>query len=312
MRAAWATARTRPRMAHDLIHPGDIGPRAYDLTRPAVHLAPLIFVSAHSGRDYSEEFLAAARLDATALRRSEDAFVEELFAAAPSLGAPLLAARFPRAWCDANREPWELDPGMFDAPLPAWVNSASPRVGAGLGTIARVVASGEAIYRRRLSFQEAELRVRLSWEPFHAALSALVAETRARFGTCLLVDCHSMPSAASPAGEPPDFVLGDAHGSACAPRATRAVEALLQGPGLQAQHRRVQRNDPYAGGYITRHYGRPREGIHAIQIEIARGLYMEERSIERAPGFSAFQAEMGGLVEALLRLDWDALLRGGR
>lgn len=292
-------------MAHDLISGGELRPQAFDLTRPVLHAAPLVFVSAHSGREYSEEFLAAARLDATALRRSEDAFVEELFEAAPRLGAPLLAARFPRAWCDANREAWELDPGMFDEPLPAWVNSASPRVGAGLGTIARVVANGEAIYRRRLSFQEAELRVRLSWEPFHAALSALVAETRERFGVCLVVDCHSMPSGVAPAGEAPDFVLGDAHGSACAPRATRALEALLQGRG-----RRVQRNDPYAGGYITRHYGRPREGVHAIQIEMARGLYMDERSISRAPGFADFQGEMAALVEALIGLDWPALLKG--
>jgi len=296
-------------VAHDLIAPAELHPRAFDLTRPARHVAPVIFVSAHSGRDYPDEFLAAARLDATALRKSEDAFVEELFAAAPALGAPLLAARFPRAWCDANREAWELDPGMFDEPLPDWVNSASPRVGAGLGTIARVVASGEAIYRRRLSFQEAELRVRLSWEPFHASLAALVAETRERFGACLLVDCHSMPSGPGPGqpGAPPDFVLGDAHGSACAPRVTRALETLLQARG-----RKVQRNDPYAGGYITRHYGRPRDNIHAIQIEIARGLYMEERTIERGAGFADFQAEMSALVEGLLGLAWDSLLRGGK
>lgn len=296
-------------MAHDMIAPAELRPRPFDLTRPAQQVAPLVFVSAHSGRDYPEEFLAAARLDATALRKSEDAFVEELFAAAPVLGAPLLAARFPRAWCDANREAWELDPGMFDEPLPNWVNSASPRVGAGLGTIARVVANGEAIYRRRLSFQEAERRVRLSWEPFHASLAALVAETRERFGVCLLVDCHSMPSGIVPgsAVDAPEFVLGDAHGSACAPRATRAIEALLQARG-----RRVQRNDPYAGGYITRHYGRPRENIHAIQIEMARSLYMDEGRVERAPGFAAFQAEISGLVEALLKLGWGGLLKGGK
>ncbi|WP_431305792.1 N-formylglutamate amidohydrolase [Sediminicoccus sp. BL-A-41-H5] len=290
-----------------MIAPAELRPRAFDLTRPVHHVAPLVFVSAHSGRDYPEEFLAAARLDATALRKSEDAFVEELFAAAPALGAPLLAARFPRAWCDANREAWELDPGMFDEPLPDWVNSASPRVGAGLGTIARVVANGEAIYRRRLSFQEAERRVRLSWEPFHATLAALVAETRERFGTCLLVDCHSMPSGVASNGEAPEFVLGDAHGSACAPRATRAIEALLQARG-----RRVRRNDPYAGGYITRHYGRPRENIHAIQIEMARHLYMDEARVERAPGFAGFQAEISALVGELLGLGWGHLLKGGK
>ena len=148
---------------------------------------------AHSGRNYPADFVAAARLDALTLRRSEDGFVDELFAAAPAYGAPLLAATFPRAFCDANREPWELDPGMFEERLPPWVNTASARVGAGLGTIARIVASGEAIYRRKLRFAEAERRVRLYWEPFHTALRDLVAATRQQFGACLLVDCHSMP-----------------------------------------------------------------------------------------------------------------------
>jgi N-formylglutamate deformylase len=273
----------------------------FDLHRPAMARCPIVFASPHSGRDYPGEFLEAARLDSTALRRSEDAFVDELFAAAPKLGAPLLAARFPRAWCDANREPWELDPGMFDAPLPSWVNSASPRVGAGLGTIARVVASGEAIYRRRLSFCEAERRVRACWEPYHAQLSALIGETRDRFGACLLVDCHSMPALPG-SGDGPDFVLGDAHGTSCAPRATRAVEAALQRQGYK-----VRRNDPYAGGYITRHYGRPRERVHTIQIEIARGLYMDEQRIERSAGFDKLRADLGAVIATLVESDWSFL-----
>jgi N-formylglutamate deformylase len=262
----------------------------------------LVFASPHSGREYPAEFLDAARLDAQALRRSEDAFVDELFAVAPKLGLPLLAARFPRAWCDANREPWELDPGMFDAPLPAWVNSGSPRVGAGLGTIARVVASGEQIYRRRLSFCEAERRVRGCWEPYHAALAALIAETRARFGACLLVDCHSMPAQPAPGADGPDIVLGDAHGTACAPRATRLLETALQRQGF-----RVRRNDPYAGGYITRHYGRPRERVHAIQIELARGLYMDEARIERHAGFDKLRASLAAVVSGLAEADWSFL-----
>ncbi|NDG48980.1 MAG: N-formylglutamate amidohydrolase, partial [Rhodospirillales bacterium] len=162
------------------LHPASLATAAPDAARPAFlllrpgrALSPVIFASAHSGRDYPAEFVAAARLDALALRRSEDSFVDELFGAAPELGAPLLAATFPRAYCDANREPWELDPGMFDSPLPAWVNSASPRVGAGLGTIARVVAGGEGIYRHKLPFAEAESRVRHCWQPYHAALAAL-------------------------------------------------------------------------------------------------------------------------------------------
>jgi len=253
---------------------------------------PLVFASPHSGAAYPAEFLAAARLDRLGLRRSEDSFVDELFAAAPGWGAPLLAATFPRAWCDANREAWELDPTMFEDALPAWVNSASPRVGAGLGTIARVVASGAPIYRRKLRFAEAEQRVHQCWEPYHGALAQLVEETRARFGVCLLVDCHSMPMVSLARG--PDFVLGDAHGASCAPRITRFVEQALQGQGY-----RVARNDPYAGGYTTRHYGRPRQGVHALQIELGRGLYMDETRMEKNAGFAAIQAALGELIQAL-------------
>lgn len=271
----------------------------YDLLRPERQTSPLVLASPHSGRDYPEDFLASTRLDAVGIRRSEDAFVDELFAAAPSLGIPLLAARFPRAWCDANREPWELDPGMFDAPLPSWVNSASPRVGAGLGTIARVVATGETIYRHRLSFWEAERRVRSGWEPYHTALSSLIAETRDRFGLCLMIDCHSMPMHPAQALDPPDFVLGDVHGTTCAPRVTRILEA-----GLQKLGYRVRRNDPYAGGYITRHYGRPREGVHVIQMEIARPLYMDELRIRRSANFAKIQADLSSLMESLAAEDW--------
>jgi len=263
------------------------------LLRPACEPAvPLVFASPHSGAAYPAEFLAAARLDRLGLRRSEDSFVDELFAAAPGWGAPLLAATFPRAWCDANREAWELDPTMFEDALPAWVNSASPRVGAGLGTIARVVASGAPIYRRKLRFAEAEQRVHQCWEPYHGALAQLVEETRARFGVCLLVDCHSMPMVSLARG--PDFVLGDAHGASCAPRITRFVEQALQGQGY-----RVARNDPYAGGYTTRHYGRPRQGVHALQIELGRGLYMDETRMEKNAGFAAIQAALGELIQAL-------------
>ncbi len=152
------------------------------LSLPLPQTVPLVFASPHSGRDYPEAFVQAARLDPLRLRRSEDSFVEELFAAAPLHGAPLLAATFPRAFCDPNREPWELDPAMFADPLPPWVNTSSARVGAGLGTIARVVASGEAIYAGKLRFAEAESRVHGHWHPFHASLRELIVNTRAQFG----------------------------------------------------------------------------------------------------------------------------------
>jgi N-formylglutamate deformylase len=241
-------------------------------------------------------------MDPIALRRSEDSFVDELFGAAPAHGAPLIAASFPRVWCDVNREAWELDPAMFTEPLPPWVNSASPRVGAGLGTLARIVTGGEQIYRRKLSFAEAEARIRACWEPYHAALAALLAETRARFGFCLLIDCHSMPAHPAHLANPPHFVLGDAHGTACTPRATRLVEEALMGLGYK-----VRRNDPYAGGFVTRHYGRPREATHALQIELARNLYMDETRIERLPGFGPLRRDMTSLIESLTRVDWDFL-----
>ncbi|MBM3613828.1 MAG: N-formylglutamate amidohydrolase, partial [Alphaproteobacteria bacterium] len=187
----------------------------YAALRPKVPRAPLLFASPHSGRDYPAAFLAAARLDPLALRRSEDSFVEELFAAAPAHGAPLIHAHFPRAYVDVNRERWELDPAMFAGPLPAYVNAASARVAAGLGTIPRVVATGEPIYRGKLDFAEAETRIARCWTPYHEALAALIAETKARFGCCLLIDCHSMPSQAAGHGlgrRQPDMVLGDLHG----------------------------------------------------------------------------------------------------
>jgi N-formylglutamate deformylase len=255
---------------------------------PARQTVPLVFSSPHSGRRYSADFIASARLDELTLRRSEDSYVDELFAAAPALGAPLIAATFPRAFCDVNREAWELDPGMFEDALPDWVNTTSARVGAGLGTIARVVANGEAIYGIRLRFAEAERRVRHYWQPYHDALSHLIADTRAKFGVCVLVDCHSMPVGAT-AGRrsPPDIVLGDVHGASCAVSLSRRADAFLRGRNYL-----VARNDPYAGGYVTRHYGRPRENVHALQIEAARGLYMDETTLERRAGFARLQADL--------------------
>ena len=275
--------------------------------RPSRQTVPVIVASPHSGREYPAEFVAAARLDSLSLRRSEDSFVDELFAAAPEHGMPLLAATFPRAFCDPNRERWELDPAMFDDELPAWVNTTSPRVGAGLGTIARVVASGEAIYRHKLSFAEAERRIRFFWEPYHQTLGELIEATRQEFGACLLIDCHSMPAygcGSRNGGVPADFVLGDAHGTACGPRGVRLVERVLSGLGYA-----VRRNDPYSGGYVTRHYGRPREGVHVLQIEIARGLYMNETRIEPIARFSAVQRDLTQLIAALAAQAADLLGR---
>ena len=267
------------------------------LHEPAEQTSPLVFTSSHSGRHYPADFLAAARLDPLTLRRSEDGFVDELFAAAPAAGAPLLTATFARAFCDANREAWELDPDMFDGALPPWVNTSSTRVHAGLGTIARVVSSGEGIYRQKLSFGEAERRVREFWQPWHTQLAALVAQTTARFGVCWLIDCHSMPSCdtGAPGRTAAQFVLGDAHGTSCAQPMVALVERILRRQGF-----RVARNDPYAGGYITRRYGRPAGGVHALQIEIARDLYMDERRVEKGRGFEQLRNDLAELIGSLV------------
>jgi N-formylglutamate amidohydrolase len=267
-----------------------------DLRQPPRRAVPLVVASPHSGADYPEEFLAAARLDPLTLRRSEDCFVDEIFAASPDLGAPMIAARFPRAYLDANREAWELDPTMFSDLLPSFVNARSPRVRMGLGTIARVVASGEEIYARKLRFAEARHRVDTLYHPYHHALRRLVDETETTFGGYLLLDCHSMPSAASAVGgqAAADIVLGDCHGVACAPRIVEAARDFLARRDFA-----VTLNAPYAGGFTTGHYGNPWRGRHALQIEINRALYMDERTYRRKAGFDRLRREMTALVAHL-------------
>ncbi len=279
----------------------------FTLLSPRRQAAPILLTSPHSGRLYPPEFLAASRLDPVAIRRSEDSFVDELFGAAPSLGLPLLAANFPRAYCDVNREAWELDPAMFADALPDYVNAASPRVQAGLGTIARIVGTGEPIYAQKLQFADARARIETCWEPFHASLSRLIAQTVASFGVCLVLDCHSMPTipGRNAAGRP-DVVLGDGHGTSCAAAWSDTIQAALTRLGLA-----VRRNDPYAGGYITRHYGRPRDAVHVIQIELARSLYMNERNFSRSSQFAARRAMLGLFLAELIGAEhiWASAIR---
>lgn len=260
--------------------------------------APLVFSSPHSGSVYPTDFIAASRLDPLSLRRSEDAFVDELYAAAPACGAPLLKARFPRAFIDPNREPYELDPGMFADTLPAFVNRGSARVGAGLGTIARVVASGAEIYHGKLEFAEAEARIDAFYRPYHTALAGLLDAAAERFGGVLLIDCHSMPSVGSAADRDPgarrvDFVLGDCRGASCAPWVIDWAESFLRGLGYT-----VTRNEPFAGGFITRHYGQPRRGRHALQIELNRRLYMDENAIKPHAGFTRLARALTQFMQA--------------
>ena len=277
-----------------------------DCRLPQRQSVPLVVASPHSGSVYPPEFVAQAAVPLAALRRAEDAFVDELFGAAPGLGIPFLAARFPRSYVDANREPYELDPGMFEGPLPRALNHRTTRVAAGLGMIPRVAASGEAIYRGRVPAGEIERRLESCWRPYHLTLSMLVEQTYAQFGGALLIDAHSMPSSASGLGlreHGVDVVLGDNHGEACAPLLIDVVEQWLTAQGL-----RVRRNQPYAGGFTTQRYGRPSIGRHTLQIEINRALYMDETRHAKLATFGATQRLMSGLLEEIGQRALEVLL----
>jgi N-formylglutamate amidohydrolase len=257
---------------------------------------PLVFNSPHSGRTYPSIFIESSRLSAQALRKSEDAYVDDLLSTAPAQGAVLMHAHFPRAYIDINREPYELDPLLFNGRLPDFVNSQSLRAIGGLGTIARIVNEKEEIYAGPISLDTAFLRIERLYKPYHAALTALMQSTRAKFGTAFLLDCHSMPSQQSDRGGWPDFVLGDRFGASCAPEITKLVQALLKSLGY-----RVALNKPYAGGYITEHYGKPAQGIHALQIEVDRSLYMNEETFEKSAAFSGLQADMERVIGMLVQ-----------
>ena len=272
----------------------------FEILAPAAWSAPVVFNSPHSGRRYGEEFLRLSRLSPMALRKSEDCYIDELFIGCLAHGAPLLRAHVPRSYIDLNREPYELDPRMFVGDLPGYVNSTSPRVAGGLGTIPRVVAEGEEIYRGKLPLSEALARIELIYLPYHRTLAALVEEVLKKNGAVLLVDCHSMPSSAMSHLQPPapqsvDVVLGDRFGASCDEDISHFVEELLNRHGLS-----TLRNKPYAGGFITHSHGAPQHGRHALQIEINRGLYLNETTLEKTRDFVALQRTLTAVSKDLL------------
>lgn len=279
---------------------------AIEVVAPAALASPLIFASPHSGRRYPSELLRMSRLDRHALRQSEDSYVDLLFEAAPAYGAPLLRALFPRAWVDVNRSRDELDQRMFADPLPANADTRSNRVRAGLGVIPRIVADGQDIYERKLKFFEARRRLTSCYDPYHQALGDLITAARARFGCAVVIDCHSMPSAGgAPFREGDrriDFVLGDRFGASCSPAAPALAEGVLASLGYL-----VSRNAPYAGGHVASAYGRPNEGVHVLQIEINRALYLDERRILRTTGFDTVRAHLVQLIGELAKISPAAL-----
>ena len=278
--------------------------RPYTLYQPALHIVPVVVDVPHAGRRYPRAFVERARLPLRSLRRSEDAYVDRLFARSVTLGAPLLAAEFPRAYLDVNREPYELDPRMFAGRLPSFANTRSMRVAGGLGTIPRVVGDGQEIYFERLDVEDALNRIEALYKPYHRALRRLINKAHQAFGTVILVDCHSMPSVGVTRDEPkrPDVVIGDRYGTSCASLLPDVVEETLRAQGYS-----VGRNKPYAGGFITEHYGNPASGLHTIQLELNRAIYMDERRRERGPQFRKVADDFIVLAEALAAIPLDSL-----
>jgi len=261
----------------------------FEIHEPAEWRAPIVFNSPHSGNVYLRSFIAAARLELATLRRSEDTFVDQLFAGVVERGHPLMRAHFPRCYVDVNREPYELDPRMFDGRLPSFANTRSMRVAGGLGTVARVVGDAQEIYDQRIPVDDALRRIEGLYKPYHRALRRLITRAHRDFGAAVLVDCHSMPSTTGTKDERPraDVVLGDRYGTSCVGIVSEVIETTLRDLGYA-----VSRNKPYAGGFITEHYGNPAAGLHAIQLEINRALYMDERRYERTERFAQVAADL--------------------
>ncbi|NNU78812.1 N-formylglutamate amidohydrolase [Halovulum dunhuangense] len=273
--------------------------KPFILSEPREWTSPAVFSSPHSGTAYPADFLASADLDPMMIRSSEDAFVDRLYAAAPDHGAPLLAATLPRAYVDVNRAADELDPALIAG---AQRRCANPRVSAGLGVIPRVVAEGRPIRQGKIPLREALKRLRLGYHPYHEQLEALLSRQRDTFGVALLFDCHSMPhdalcSAPMVRGRRPDVVLGDRFGAACARWVIEAAAELFTAQGFV-----VARNAPFAGGYITQHYGRPSRNMHALQIEIDRALYMDERRLVPNDRFEDVAARLSAILAQMARL----------
>src|SRR3954463_7626376 len=289
----WLTTGTAP---HEMTQfDGELSP-PFEIVEPAAWRAPIIFNSPHSGSVYPHEFLNASRIDLGALRRSEDSFMDELIGGLSDRGFPIVRVNFPRSYVDVNREPYELDPRMFLGRLPSFANTRSMRVAGGLGTIPRVVGDGQEIYRERLSVDDALGRIEALYKPYHRALRRLINKAHQAFGTVVVVDCHSMPSVGVSRDEPrrPDVVIGDRYGTSCAPLLPDMVEQTMSALGYS-----VGRNKPYAGGFITEHYGNPASGLHTIQLELNRAIYMDERRRERSARFAQVAADFAALAEAL-------------
>ena len=257
---------------------------AVRVSYPAARTTAYVFASPHSGRDYPASFLDACIPPRSVLRRSEDAYVDQLMDSAPRYGAVLMTAQFPRVYVDPSRAPDELDPAMFTDVPPGLIGPPTPRAAAGLGLVSRLAADGRPLYAESISYEVARQRIADCYTPYHQRLKAEIAASRALFGEAIIIDCHSMPSASARGA---DIVLGDRYGASCSRALVARAEAHFRDLGFA-----VVRNRPYAGGYTTEHYGRPASGVQALQVEINRGLYLDELAVAPARGFAPLRRTM--------------------
>ncbi|MEM7243094.1 MAG: N-formylglutamate amidohydrolase [Pseudomonadota bacterium] len=273
----------------------------FHLWQPSQQTCNLVFSSPHSGAEYPDAFVSSSQLDPLTLRSSEDAYIQDLYRSVPNHGAPLIAARVPRAFVDLNRSEAEIDPALVQDSA---VRKQSARVVSGLGVIPRVVAEGKVIRRGKMTRQEAQDRIDQFYRPYHNRLRLLLNETRAKFGTAILIDCHSMPHSATESmvvkgGRRPDIVLGDRYGAAAPQSFVDQVEDLFIDQGFS-----VARNVPFAGAYISQTYGRPSIGQFALQIEIDRAIYLDEAKVQKNAGYWDVKARIDRVIAGLCDANW--------
>ncbi|MDG1676290.1 MAG: N-formylglutamate amidohydrolase [Paracoccaceae bacterium] len=269
--------------------------RQHSIVEPVSLTSGVVFALPHSGRDYGVSFLNQSILDQLSIRSSEDAFLDQLIDGIEKYGAPKIIANAPRAFIDLNRSTDELDPALISG---IKNNIKNPRISSGLGVIPRVVSHGKEIYRGKLSFEQAQSRIKYYWKPYHTDLSNLLQRSQSVFGQSLLIDIHSMPheavSTQSSFIKPPEIVVGDRFGMSSDPEFTNLVISILK------QHDfRVAKNTPFAGAFITKHHGKVKKRIHALQLEIDRSLYMDEEKI--LPN-SEFEELKTRLLPALIQI----------
>jgi len=256
--------------------------------------APVIFTSPHSGSHYPTSLQDRLQVPLIDLRRTEDAYIDDLISTAPDKNLILIAANYARCYVDLNRDARELDASMFSDGAPRTCGMPSARVRAGLGCLPRVGASGREIYSDPLSRKEGADRLDRVYDGYHGALTAELEALKLDWSDVVMIDCHSMPSVQPGRSTLPDIVLGDRFGSSCSGRLTSVVERTFRRLGLS-----VVRNAPYAGGYTTRRYGRPRRGVHLLQIEINRKLYLDEVLVEKSTSFEDIKHVMAEIIDEI-------------